>query len=186
MRAAALIFLFLTVSSLFGAETSEAVRVPAIADLNRIIREKKPKPGVYRFSGLVISVQDSLIFLLDESGCANVKFDPSESDIPRAGDVLDITVRRCMSGMPLECVRREKTGRREIPEPVEISGHDTAGWKFLYQYVRVRGVIAGSIPDELDSRFYWTVLRTPTGPVLFATDRRHDRKQRGSGQAHAF
>lgn len=126
---------------------------------------------IYRFSGQVIDSQNQVLFLLRTNGCIRIRANPPNDKAFRQGSLLQITaVLNATGNMTL--VNAETLGWKPLPEPLEVSGKDAAGGKLLNRYVRVRGVVASSVPDDLDSRYNWTILRTPTGPVTFATLRR--------------
>lgn len=166
----AIVFLLLS-GALCAVPGQPSAQVRTIAELHGLIKDNDDGTQPYRLVAQVLDAHDQRLVLIDESGCIRVGNRRTGEPLPKPGDILDITVRRSKTGIPLSVAAWKAVGHRKVPEPADISGRDVLDGGFLNQFVRISGVIAGSIPDELDSRYNWTILRTPTGSVLFASSR---------------
>ena len=146
-------------------------RMETVAELNKCISDRKAEAsGCYAFTGQLLALLDYRMSLMDASGCIRIEYACTNKPPFCPGDILDIVASyRNTAGLSLVFKEARKVGWRKIPDPVEISGHDVVNMQFMNRFVRVKGVIAASIRDELDSRYNWTILRTPTGPVFFET-----------------
>lgn len=166
----AIVFLLFSSTICAASGRPPPVQVRTVAELHGLIAANDDD-ATYRITAQVLDAHDKRLVLVDESGCIRIKNRPVNGTLPRPGDIIDTIVRRSKTGIPLSSVAWKAVGHGKTQEPVDISGRDVLDGGFLNQFVRISGVIAGSIPDELDSRYNWTVLRTQTGSVLFASSR---------------
>lgn len=69
--------------------------------------------------------------------------------------------------------------------PIDATAHDIASGKCNFRFVRIRGVIASCVVDEVAPDFFWTVLRTETGKVFLCLSASEMQKLRLASMADA-
>ena len=162
--------LVLCTGALFTLTATAFGEFLSIAEINRRIVSREICEGdTLTFSGQLIARTDSHLFLRDETSCIRVQIPADVRALPDRGDVIEVTARREPVGVPLHATSLHVTEHRPAPEPVDIPGGLVSSGEYLNSYVRTKGVVFSSVPDELDSRYSWTLLKTETGPVAFAT-----------------
>ena len=162
----ALLFL-LTASASAGAE----VCVKSVAEALAVSPEETSGPVPFELTGTTLSDTYRIIPFCDETGGIVLENSQTNDVSWTAGDL--IRVRGDMIVNPEErrfaFVRHaEILERRPPPAPAEVPGSEILDGRRDFQFVTVRGVVQGTLTDDLDQHFTWIALRTPNGVVMGA------------------
>ena len=129
--------------------------------------------GRFQFSvsGQVFSIVGGNMILCDDAIGALFQLPTKGADHVHAGDIVQVAG----YGINNELGRRQLTpvsisviGRKPLPQPVEIDNAQLSSGSVNHRYVRMHGVVAAAFRDELDSRWNWFLLRTPSGSANVA------------------
>ena len=145
-----------------------------VTNLSDAIDRPLPKPGgriKLHVSGQVLSIAANTMMLCDDAIGVEFKLPVDGFGFVRAGDIVQIIGYGINNELGLRKfvpISISVTGHKPLPQPVDIDNSQISSGRFNSTYVRMRGVIAAVCRDDLDSRWNWFLLRTPSGSVNVA------------------
>lgn len=159
--------------ALFAGIASAEMTLTSVAEANRLSIEDIKAPIPFDFTGTMFLGDDvekgGLVFVDNTGGISFFAQSLNRSklrqwDVVRAkGEILvadhDKTRRAVLR--EVEIIRHGKP----IP-PIDATAPEILTGKYNYRFVRIRGVIASGIVDEVDPDFFWASIRTENGKVL--------------------
>ena len=164
--------LFLAVSSVYTGFADEGDCIAT--NLSDAVGRPLPESGrrfQFHVSGQVLSITGRNMMLCDDATCIPLRLTATNQAPVRAGDIVQVGG----YGINNELGRRHLVpnsisviGHKPLPQPVPIDNSQLLSGRFNRRYVRMRGVVAAAFRDELDSRWNWFLLRTPSGSVNVA------------------
>ena len=111
------------------------------------------------------------MILRDDAICTPFRLAANDQATVRVGDIVQVRgygINNELGLRHLAPVSISVIGHRPLLQPMDIDSPQLAAGSFNHQYVRMRGVVAAAFRDELDSRWNWFLLRTPSGSVNVA------------------
>lgn len=143
-------------------------------NLSDAVDRPLPEPGgrfQFRVSGQVFSIAGGNMILYDNAICTPFQMTATNQAPVRVGDIVQV----CGYGINNELGLRHLApdsisviGHRPLPQPVVVDNSQLLSGIFNHRYVSMRGVVAAAFRDELDSRWNWFLLRTPSGSANVA------------------
>ena len=121
--------------------------------------------------GQVVAFEDRCALVRDGTFGTRIRLPAERMRGIRVGDVVRLAGTGCdnrINRRELQAESVEVLRHAALPEPRRIDGQLLSAGKFNYLPVRVDGVVAGVFRDELDSRWNWFILRTPSASVYVA------------------
>ena len=122
-------------------------------------------------SGQVFSLAGGNMMLCDETIGTQFRLPANGADHVRVGDIVQVEgygTNNELGRRQLVPISISVVGHKPLPQPVDIDSPQLASGTFNSKYVRMRGVLAAAIRDNLDSRWNWFLLRTPSGSTNVA------------------
>ena len=143
-------------------------------NLSDAIGRPLQEPGRhFRFSvsGQVFFVAGGNMILCDDAICTPFQLTATDQAAVRVGDIVHVKGYGINNGLGLrhlEPVSISVVGHRPLPQPVDIASPQLSSGRFNNRYVRMSGVLAAAFRDDLDLRWNWFLLRTPSGSTNVA------------------
>ncbi len=129
--------------------------------------------GRFQFcvSGQVFSIVRGNMILRDDAICTPFRLAATDQATVRVGDIVQVRgygINNELGRRHLAPVSISVIGHRPLPQPMDIDSPQLAAGSLNNRYVRMRGVVTAAFRDELDSRWNWFLLRTPSGSANVA------------------
>jgi len=138
--------------------------VPRLASLAQILafaaNAADRLADAYDLVGQIIADEESVFCLRTTNGGVRINVRSDQHDRCRRGDVIRVRGRWNLPADSLEIV-----GHRPLPAPIKTTAARISTGETDYSVVRLDGVVSAVTKDELDSKWTWFVLKTPTGSL---------------------
>ena len=143
--------------------------VSPIAAINECVRLSPKKSPKFVLRGQVLQKYADTVIIKDETAGTIVADDRGLAANLSPGDLIEADVQRASTRALLHLRGIRHAERRPYPPPIPIAGGRVASGEFLYNFIETSGVVFSATRDELDSKYNWLLVRTPTGPFMIAT-----------------
>ena len=145
-----------------------------VADANAVNLEEITSPRPFDFTGTVLSGGNLSFAFADKSGGSLVFRNAPDSSGIRTWDVVRVKGEMLIADndKTRRLVAREvEVLRHGLPvPPVNATVQDVNTGKFDFRFVRIKGVFASCVVDEVAPDYFWAMLKTSLGSCLLAID----------------
>ena len=122
-------------------------------------------------TGQVFSVAGGNMILYADAICTAFQLTSNSCSAVHVGDIVQVggyAADNELGRRQLVSVSISVVGRKPLPQPVTIDNSQFTAGGFNHRYVRMRGVLSAAFRDNLDPRWNWFLLRTPSGSANVA------------------
>ena len=143
-----------------------------VADANAVNLEEITSPRPFDFTGTVLSGGNLSFAFADKSGGSLVFRNEPDSSGIRTWDVVRVKGEMLIADN--DKTRRLLTHEVEVLRhglpipPVNATVQEVNAGKFDFRFVRIKGVFASCVVDEVAPDYFWAMLKTSLGSCLLA------------------
>ena len=154
--------------------------IRTVEEANRIVVKGHHHPMAFDFTGTMLSTSrrhdenaKCCIFFDGTDGAEMFSTGSNAFDFAR-GERVHIRGQVYASSeyqLHFKVEHAEKLGRERLPDPVSATGEAIANGSLVYRSVKARGVVQSVLPDDIDPRFAWIILRTEDKAITASVSR---------------
>ena len=142
--------------------------VSPIAAINECVSQSPGQSPRFLLRGQLLQKNHETIIIKDETAGTIIADDRRLIADLSLGSLIEADVQRDSTRALLHLRNIRHTEPRPYPPPIRIAGGRVASGEFRHNFIETSGVVFSATRDELDSKFNWMLVRTPTGPFMIA------------------
>ena len=142
--------------------------VSPIDTINECVSQSPGQSPRFVLRGQLLQKNHETIIIKDETAGTIIADDRRLTADLSLGSLIEADVQRDSTRALLHLRNIRHTEPRPYPPPIRIAGGRVASGEFRHNFIETSGVVFSATRDELDSKFNWMLVRTPTGPFMIA------------------